>query len=93
VSDSLREQLRLALQRAAMAPSRSQPLRLLDETAAAYADAALAAIEAAGWQVVPIEPTEEMFAAGIDVPYPANVDPGTRYRRQLKATLSAAPKP
>ena len=58
-------------------------------------DAALAAIEAAGWAVVPKEPTEHMLRAGAvhaGVPYDDECE-REWMRLDYKAMLAAAPKP
>jgi hypothetical protein len=50
------------------------------------ADAALAAIRAAGWAVVPVEPTDEMFEAGHE-----EVLGGSGVIATYRAMLAAAP--
>ena len=51
-----------------------------------HADIALAAIRAAGWAVVPVEPTEEMFDAG----HAASAH-GNGIVASYRAMLAAAP--
>jgi hypothetical protein len=56
-----------------------------------HADAALAAIEAAGWQCVPKEPTVEMCKVVDDMDWASPVD--LLWSDGYKAMLAAAPKP
>lgn len=72
--------------------------------AQAEARAALAAIEAAGWRVVPVEPTEAMANAVYDAlldayaehptwDEPKHVIEGLNVGPLLKAAIAAAPRP
>lgn len=68
----------------------SRRLELLDA-----ARAALSAIEAAGWRVVPVEPTQEMIEAGLEGEVVRDSS-GTSWRSPTayvySAMLSAAPR-
>jgi hypothetical protein len=55
------------------------------------ATVALSALEAAGYAVVPLEPTPEMMRAAVDIPFMEG-DAGTRYYRQWLAMISARPR-
>ena len=60
-----------------------------------HARAALSAIEAAGWRVVPVEPTQEMIEAGLEGEVVRDSS-GTSWRSPTayvySAMLSAAPR-
>lgn len=59
------------------------------------ADAALAAIESAGFKIVPVEPTEEMVMAAVDALYCTSILNSEEIGRQVvtlhRAMLSASP--
>lgn len=60
-----------------------------------HASAALAAIEAAGYRVVPVEPTDHMETAGIlaqDESAGENNIARPDFRAALRAAIAAAPK-
>ena len=56
------------------------------------ARASITAIEAAGYRVVPVEPTEEMADAGTDARWQSVIRDANNVREIWTAMLSAAPK-
>lgn len=89
VSNSLRDRIAQAINHTAQTHGQTGNLRASPLSAgmqSAMADAALAAIAAAGFAVVPKEPTEEQLAAANRLNHPSD-------REIYCAAVAAAPKP
>lgn len=97
---STRETLREAVARAIHNDRLHGMVAWIDVSAAhktryrGYADAALAAIEAAGWRVVPVEATIEMLRTGASRSrdFYSETDVYPRTKAIYRAMLSAAPR-
>jgi len=71
--------------------AREVPRQTTEEVAAEAASAAVKALNAAGYVVVPREPTEAMLAAG-NLASPMYDDPPTSPREYYEDMIEAAPK-